>query len=492
MTGYSIRFRRLAAALALVLPASLVAPQLALAAGYDTPMLYSARHMGMGGAAISYVDDPSAIFHNPAGLANLKGGAVFGDFSPLVGGIHGSPSDTSVTGTSGSQSQPGMNIGSERTFAPFFLVGAGYRLHKLLSVGFAAYPVASAGADYKYSSNVAGPAGTLGEVTDHTKLVFLEFAPSIAVQILEGLNLGVAYRYSTIEFQRSRTNSDLTGASPSRIDLDMAGKNAAGLRVGLQYVAKMFQLGLVYRNQTDTTVKTAKGVLTNVAAENVEYGFTLPSKVGLGAQFTGIDKLRLALDAEYTWQSVNTQTGMVGIMGGALASQNIKVGPVYNVMNWDNNMTVRAGAAYQIGPVEARCGYVHDGQASQAKYPSAFGTPPAVTQVYTVGAGYKISDALDVSLAGAYRTGKATVTAADVAGNNCPFCGFAGTYEINLFGAYVDVLWRFGGKDKAAAAPAPVAAPAADLAPASLPAPAPAVEPAPAPSPVPAPGLPQR
>ena len=42
------------------------------AGGYDTPILYSARHMGMGGTAISFVDDPSALFHNPAGLSHTK------------------------------------------------------------------------------------------------------------------------------------------------------------------------------------------------------------------------------------------------------------------------------------------------------------------------------------------------------------------------------------------------------------------------------------
>ena len=43
----------------------------AWAGGYDTPMLYSARHMGMGGTAISGVNDASALFHNPAGMARL-------------------------------------------------------------------------------------------------------------------------------------------------------------------------------------------------------------------------------------------------------------------------------------------------------------------------------------------------------------------------------------------------------------------------------------
>src|SRR5689334_25443807 len=38
-----------------VLGLVLSAPRLARAGGYDTPMLYTARHMGMGGTAIGYV-----------------------------------------------------------------------------------------------------------------------------------------------------------------------------------------------------------------------------------------------------------------------------------------------------------------------------------------------------------------------------------------------------------------------------------------------------
>jgi hypothetical protein len=48
--------------------AVIMSAPLARAAGYDTPILYSARHQAMGGTAIAYVDDPSATF-TTAGLA---------------------------------------------------------------------------------------------------------------------------------------------------------------------------------------------------------------------------------------------------------------------------------------------------------------------------------------------------------------------------------------------------------------------------------------
>ena len=68
--------RTCTAVVGLIVASGLFAASTVQAAGYDTPMLYSARHMGMGGAAIGSVDDPSALFHNPAGLARVRGGAV--------------------------------------------------------------------------------------------------------------------------------------------------------------------------------------------------------------------------------------------------------------------------------------------------------------------------------------------------------------------------------------------------------------------------------
>src|SRR5687767_14987519 len=125
---------RLARPLVLSLVLAWAAP--AWAGGYDTPMLYSARHMGMGGTAIGYVEDPSALFHNPAGLAQIRGVNLLGDFSLLLGVLKGSPAADQ------------RSIESETVVAPFFLVGAGIGITDWLSAGIAIYPVASAGATY--------------------------------------------------------------------------------------------------------------------------------------------------------------------------------------------------------------------------------------------------------------------------------------------------------------------------------------------------------
>src|SRR5437868_4472495 len=66
----------------------------ALAAGFDTPILYSARHQGMGGTAIGAVDDPSAGFHNPAGLQGVHGLGLLGDFSLILGRVRSTPDES--------------------------------------------------------------------------------------------------------------------------------------------------------------------------------------------------------------------------------------------------------------------------------------------------------------------------------------------------------------------------------------------------------------
>lgn len=431
----------------LLLAATLIAPR-AFGAGFDTPVLYSARHMGMGGTAIGYVDDPSAAFHNPAGLSGVAKGAVLLNFSPILAKIHGSPSGHVMTDASGANIRPGQSIWSEQALSPAFLAGAGYRVHDKVSVGFAVYPVASAGGEYRYQANKGKE---FVEIRDYTKLVFIDFAPSVSVEPIKGLRLGAAYRYATAQFDRIRSNPDTDTGTPSNVNLAMKGSNAKGFRLGAQYVTDKYSVGLVYRHKTETAVTAATGILENQQGKDITYGFVLPTKFGFGAQYKGIENLRLAVDVEYTLQSQNDTTQMAGtaVVGGV---------PLYavsipNIAKWSDNVTARVGAAYKIGDIEARLGYINDGQASQLKYVSPFGTPPTATHTATAGAGYKISDKLDINVAAAYRTGKATVTEADIKDNGCPFCGKSGEYEISLLGFYLDACYRFGSRP----APAPKA-----------------------------------
>lgn len=427
----SSSFRRIVAVAGLIA----LLPSAAMAAGYDTPILYSARHMGMGGVAIGSVDDPSAIFHNPAGIAAQKAGALHLDFSPIMGSLKGSPSAESG------------NIETNFSMSPAFLGAVAWRLHKYFSAGIAVYPAASSGGGYSYSTTDSK--GVVTTTEDSAKLVFMEAAPAIAAELIPGLRLGIAARMAQVTFQRNKTNTEKGVATPFH-DLDLKGYSFTGVKIGLQYTTGDFDIGAVYRSGSTSGVEADKATLNGIPAADATFEFILPSKAGVGVQYRGIQNLRLGADFEYIFNSENAKTFVKGkpCLDGAACTMKAAELAVPNISNWTDSMTVRVGGAYKIGSLEPRLGYLLDTQAANPSYPSAFGSPPAPTHTVTAGLGYEISQDLDVSLAGAYRTGGTTVTAEDLANakETCAFCGQKGDYALNLFGAYVDVRWRFGGK----------------------------------------------
>ena len=413
-----------------VLGLVLSAPRLARAGGYDTPMLYTARHMGMGGTAIGYVEDPSALFHNPAGLGKVERAEVLADFSLLVGGIHSSPAFISA----------GRNIDSETTVAPFFLVGGAYRVHKMLTLGVGVFPIASAGATYKYGSNVH----------DSTELFFLETTPAIAFNPLPNLRFGLGYRMTYVNLSRYQGNPD-SGMTPV-LDFKLSGWNFAGFRAGVQWSAlPWLEFGAVFRSTVNTKVTNSHGVALQMNYNDISTHFKLPAKLGFGTR-VDFDPFRVplsvALDFEYGFNSQNKGDPLQGTdaVSGAFTS-------VANVFEWQNSQTYRVGVEYrilhdevaQLYRVPLRVGYVFDSQVANPKYPTAFGTPPGPTQVLTAGTGYN-GGKWQANIAYAYRFGHGTVTDADLNApdrKNCAFCSYAGDYKIHLHGMYVDASYKF-------------------------------------------------
>jgi long-subunit fatty acid transport protein len=390
----------------------------AMAGGYDTPMLYSARHMGMGGTAVGYVSDPSALFHNPAGLAHTERLTLMGDFSLLVGTIHGSP-DT----------DPGSNRESDTTIAPFFLVGGAVRILDWLSAGLAVYPVASAGADYRY-----GPSDH--RTLNKTKLVFIEFSPGFAVNLPQHINLGFGYRANIVTLDRT----ERAGDDPATLDFSLSGANFFSFRAGAQWQPMPeLQLGLSYRHKTVTDVSADRGTAFTVEGTDLKSSFTLPSRLSFGVR-GDVGDFGGALDVEYGFNSQNHKSALSGTF---------PLGPlsVDNIFDWSDSVTLRAGVEYRFlrGALATRLGYVFDSRVSNKHYPTAFGTPPAPTNVLTAGAGYDAGP-WQVNLAYAYRFGSTTVTAADIdaADPACTLCGKPGDYAIHLHGLYIDFTYRLG------------------------------------------------
>jgi long-subunit fatty acid transport protein len=404
--------RALAAGLAVLL-----GPNVARAAGFDTPILYSARHQAMGGTAIAAVDDPSAAFHNPAGLQGVKGLSFLGDFSLILGKVQGTPEKTAG------------NLKSDTVVAPFFLLGAGYRVHPWITLGLAGFPVASGGAEYHY---VLGTTPTI----DRTEIVFFETTPLLSLNIpkdrlLPGtLAFGAGYRISYVTFDRLKGAEE----NPQFLDLKLRGSNFSGFRVGAQYrPIEELSFGVVFRNKVLVKTKADTATVFATQATDGELDFTLPAKLGFGAR-VDVAQLGFASDVEWALQSQNKRPPLQGSLNGTPIP-----GGVPNVFDWTNGVTWRVGAEYRIGRrpiIPLRVGYIFDTRVTNPAYPSAFGTPPTATHTLTAGAGYRL-DAWQFNLAVSRRFGSTRVTE-DQLGDGCSFCGFAGKYSITMTGLYAD------------------------------------------------------
>lgn len=403
--------------------ASGLLPRTASAAGYDTPILYSARHQAMGGTAIGYVDDPSAAFHNPAGLQGVKGLAFLGDFSLILGKVQASPQPPPT--------EP--SIESKTVVAPFFLLGAAYRLSDLLTIGLAGFPVASGGAEYEYE---LAPGINW---TDSTEIVFLEATPLLSLNVprdalLPGkLSFGAGYRVSMVTLERRQGDVE----EPQLLDLELSGVNFTGYRAGLQYQPiEELKLGVVYRNKIRVKTEADDGLAVLQKWKDIELEFTLPAKLGFGAR-VDVGPVGVAADVEWAFQSQNKQQELSGVPVGGSERE-----AVTNVYNWQNGVTGRFGFEYRLGDIEdgqfpLRAGYIIDSKVSNKAYPSAFGTPPAPTHTLTLGVGYK-RDRWQVNLAGSRRMGSTTIAKEDL-GKGCGLCSYQGDYKMTMTGMYIDV-----------------------------------------------------
>ncbi len=418
--------RRIIAA-ACTLAATMVLSTAAHAGGYDTPILYSARHIGMAGTAVASVSDSSAIFHNPAGLARIGRGNLLLDLSIILGRITSSPA----------AGEDGENVESELSVAPFFLLGGAGRVTDWLVLGLGVYPVASSGGAYEYPYTTGS--GTYNYINE-TTLFFIEIAPTIAFNIPGRITLGASYRMTLVSFTRL---IDTEETDPS-LDIDMFGTNFLGFKVGAQWEAieDHLSIGLMYRHHTRTEIAAdeinAGGMLGTFT--DATFAFVLPSRIaaGIRGDYMGIG---LAFDFEYAWQSQNRIIDLAGI--GPTGDEQA----IPNVYNWQNAVTLRVGAEYNIelgnsGILTPRLGYIFDDTVSNPEYPSSFGAPPGPSHIVTAGLGYD-GGPWQVNVAYAFRMTQATVTqeGIDAGEDNCPFCSFPGEYDLRMNGMYVDFSW---------------------------------------------------
>src|SRR6185503_7157111 len=116
-----------------------------------------------------------------------------GDLSLITGRITSSPGGYYEKAQAGG-TFPSRT--SDLVVAPAFLLGGGYRLSDWLVVGLAAFPVASASAEYHTTAKYPNGDGTFRDrdTINRTKLTFIEATPGFSVELPLGFSLGLGWR----------------------------------------------------------------------------------------------------------------------------------------------------------------------------------------------------------------------------------------------------------------------------------------------------------
>ncbi|MFH2030347.1 MAG: porin [Bacteroidota bacterium] len=349
----------------------------------------NARAMGMGHAFVGLANDASAIYFNPAGLANLKGtNVLFGTtfIMPTMDFTGPTPLTTTTSSV-------------EKTFTPINLYGT-YSMDNGLSFGIGVFNPYGLGSEW--ADDWIGKALAI-----ETELRTFYINPTVAYKVSDNLSVGVGFDYIISNIIMSRRITSVPGVPvPTNIKMDLEGdgKAAYTFNFGVLFQAtKDLSVGLAYRHSAeiefDGEVKfsdlsvgipqidpiLAGAFKTSKGAAKI----TMPYDLRVGLSYNAMTNLIVNADFQYVgWESYKELKATFD-------------NPTYDMAspkNWENSMGIKVGGEYTMDAFAFRAGYVFDGNPIPTKYmdPSL---PGADRHEFTLGLGYQITSSIRVDAA---------------------------------------------------------------------------------------------
>ena len=273
----------------LLLIAVMAAAPYAYGSGYAV-FTQGASALGQGNAVTAHIDDPSAVFFNPALMSSLPGTqvmlgttliAVDRNFSALPGGNDAETKDT-------------INYPST-----FYIT---HKFNEKISAGLGVF--SPFGLAHEWGTEWDGR-----YITTKTKLQTFDINPAVSWQIIPGVALAVGvdvmFLDATLEKNIQLPSGFPDAASKFKGDGTGVGYNA-GLLVDL---GKDASFGIAYRSEIKVTAK-GDATFSNVPPplqavptlknSGGEADITLPQQITAGLAYKGID--RLVLEVGMRWE----------------------------------------------------------------------------------------------------------------------------------------------------------------------------------------------
>ena len=369
----------------------------------EIPGPFDARSIALGGAAVAVADNASAIFHNPAGLDQIKRGTITAGVFPFR-----SQNTVPLEGPSTAKESSGG-------FFPLFFAGGAYRFSDRVVAGIATYPVAGSGGAYDNVALVGGEDLDFG-------IVLLETNIPISIRLTEQLSVALGWRVTYMNIQASNVDPNA-----GVVTQNLKGADFAAAELGVHFrPSDVLRLGFTYR----TKMSISASGNTKMGGQNIDTTttFAQPHAFRLGTAVALLQKrLNLALDLKYLMFSESNKkiSTTMQTPAGPLVSN--------NTLNWKDAVSVHAGAEYFVAQgVPIRLGYSATTSAVPKESANPFATVPAVIQSISGGAGKQFEN-WDIDAGLYYSFGESRAT---------PTAGFPGNYRSRSLMLGISGSWK--------------------------------------------------
>ena len=353
---------------------------------------HGAAAMAMAGAFVSIANNPSAIWHNPAGIAFLKGTQI------SVGTTLIWPSGTmTLTQPPPWEPQQTWKQKSQVFFPSTFYITRS--ITEKVTLGFGFFSPYGLGSSWPMENQFR----YLG-YEDDMKTFF--FNPTVGVKLTDQLSIGagVSYIYSTVNFKLVSLIDNLVPYTGETYDVpaELTGNgNSWAFNAGLLYRAEKFSLGVNWRSsfnidyKGDMTLDTSPipsffrpGFPTKAGGETT---FKFPSIFGVGASVNVTEALLLTADIHYVlWGRFDQYV---------VTFDDSRLEEMVMDEDWKDAFTFRLGGQYTINPQFClRAGFIYDQTPQPVKSMDPL-LPDADRIALTAGFGWTLAKNLVLDLA---------------------------------------------------------------------------------------------
>ena len=302
--------RRVARIIAFV-AVSVSIPWTCFAAGFSI-FEAGAKALGMGGAFTVQADDPSAIFFNPAGIADLEGTQLYLGVSTIFTG----------TSFAGVDPDPGYGTTGETGTMVFPPINAyvTWQFREGLTAGLGIFNAYGLGQYWNDEATFPGR-----HISYHVDLKTFYFNPSIAWRAHEKIAIGggVQAVYSLVDLKQYSQRMDPNGSGMLNVaTINLEGNSSLDWGGNLGVLVGPFSgltLGASYRSKVEANV-SGDGTFTQVASgspqldavvspvlpqnQGIETTVNLPWLLSIGGAYSFKEKWTVEVDFNYFGWSV--------------------------------------------------------------------------------------------------------------------------------------------------------------------------------------------